>query len=161
MNIVFQDLPKDYREFESLASEMMESPLHTVALFLLAYLCFEGNPDESMRMMNLLKGDCPLKRREIIFLKNADKTKAYLARSYFIGATAGNHYQLVRPLTLDIKPDRAPPSLEGMQKVYVRNEGSASDRIVTVRRRGGKYFIWDYSNLLVDVKDPDEPDDWE
>ncbi|MCE5197103.1 MAG: hypothetical protein LLG09_08270 [Negativicutes bacterium] len=161
MNIVFQDLPKDYREFETLASEMMESPLHTVALFLLAYLSFEGNPEESVKMMNLLKGDNPLKKREIIYLKNANKTRAYIAKSYFIGATANNHYQLIKPLTLDIQIDRSPPTSEGMQKLYVRNESSGSDRVVIVRRKGGKYFIWDYSNLLLDVKDPNDFEGWD
>jgi len=163
-SVEFAALPATQVEFEALPQAALQSPYETAAMFVVALNAYPQNRNESVDMMNFMKGPEPLSQREIIFLKEQMDQKykgGYLARSYFAGSTPQNNYEPSKPYTVIISDNAYSYANQGYVKLYVQCGGADSPRPITMRQaKDGKWYLSEYSSLLVGIREPESSNPW-
>lgn len=162
--IVFQSLPETLDAFAALPQAAMQTPFDTAALSALALCVYPLNKDECINILNYLRGPNLMTPRDISFLADrmAQNNKAgFLGVSYFSGATPENDYTPANPLTISISENPYTYETEGCAKLFVKSGGGDSPRSITMRlAKDGKWYLWEYSSLLLDVRAPESKNPW-
>ena len=91
-SIVFPTVPDSFEGFAALPQAAMSTPYETAAMTVIALCVYPQAPETSIRMLNFLRGPRPLNGQEISFIRDRFRTKDYVPRSYFSGATPENDY---------------------------------------------------------------------
>ncbi|MCL2727513.1 MAG: hypothetical protein FWD56_03930 [Bacteroidales bacterium] len=160
-SIVFPSLPKTLAEFKALPQASMESPYLTAALFVVAFSLYPQNPNESIDMINFLKGPESLSPREINLIREQVRDKSYLPRSYFAGANPKNDYTPSLPYTVVVSDNAASFGSDNTARLFVRCGGADSPRPITLRKaKDGKWYLWDHVSLLVGIRIPESSNPW-
>ncbi len=162
MQITIHEWPKDQKEFQDLARDMMKSPEGSAALLMVAFKHYVTDRENGLGMLNVLHGPRPLSTRDQQFIRDRLMDKTYLPDSYFLGARPENNYKADEPLTIEILPDPIPAESDEFRKFHLRSSGADSPRVVTLRRKasGDDWFVWDYPGLLSGIRIPQEEDPW-
>jgi len=158
-SVSFPTLPTTLAEFQALPQASMGSPYLTAAMFVAALSVYPQNRDESIAMMNFLKGPEPLNAREVSFFK--EQVSNHLPRSYFAGASAKNDYTPSQPYTVVVSDNPHSFGTAGTAKLFVKCGGADSPRPITMRQaKDGKWYLWEHSSLLVGIRTPESSNPW-
>ena len=155
----FPALPKTVEELCALPEYAMTDPFQTAALTVAVLCRYEADPDETVRMLNALKGPRPLSPFEIQFLRDRLAGKGYKPFSFFNGANPGNNYTPQTPYTISIEEDPYTYQNEGYARLQLVSFGADTPRPLTLRRKGNQWLLWDQM-LLADIRTPAKDDPW-
>ena len=92
-------------------------------------------------------------------MKDRLREKSYLPGAYFAGATPENDYAPDTPWTLLVYDDPMNAE-EGYLYIQVETTGADSRRRITLREKDGRYYLWEYSNVLTGIRLPASQDPW-
>ena len=160
--VTLSQFPTTLAELQALPEAALTSPEAVVALTVAALNAYEKNAEESIKMLNFLKGPQPLSQLELQFLKERlGGGKAYIARSYIEGAVPTNDYTPTAPYTVHTQDSFAQIADQGYKKFDVYSGGADSPRPVTLRLKPstGQWFLWEQI-LIVDIRIPQSQDAW-
>ena len=161
--VVFSDIPETLAGFSALPQAAMSSPFDTAAMVVAALCIYPLNKDESIAMLNFLKGPQPLSPREISFIADrmAQNNKAgFIGASYFNGATPQNNYMPSEPYTVVVSDGPYSYQEEGYAVLKLKSGGADHPRDVKLRKaKDGKWYLWEHG-LLVDIRQPESTNPW-
>jgi len=162
-SMMFPTLPMTLAEFSAFPQAQMQTPYDTAALFVLALNAYTKNQNESIAMINFLKGPSPLSGRELQMLRTemgqAGKGD-YLAQSYLAGATPQNDYTPSQPYTVVVSDNPYSYDNAGYAKLYVACGGADSPRPIKLRQaKDGKWYLWEQF-LLTGIKKAESSNPW-
>ena len=162
--VVFAVMPETLEEFTALPQAAMQTPFDTAALFVAALCVYPLSKDECESMINYLRGPNPMAPREVSFLAERmaqNKKAGFLGASYFSGATPQNDYTPAEPYTVTASENPYSYDVEGCAKLFVKSGGGDSPRSITMRlAKDGKWYLWEYSSLLTDIRAPESTNPW-
>ena len=161
-HVTLSQFPTTLAELTALPEAELTQPKAVVAMTVAALNAYEKNPQESIAMLNFLKGPQPLSNYEQQFLKERlGGGKAYIARSYIEGATPKNNYEPSQPYTVHFQDSVAQIADQNYKKYDVFSGGADSPRPVTLRLKPstGQWFMWEQI-LIVDIRIPEAQDPW-
>lgn len=156
---VFADYPRNVEELKKLPEIDLTSPLAAAALAMLVLLEYDESPENTVEMLNVLKGPQPMNGMDIQFLRDRIRGRGYIPRSYFEGAAVNNDYMPNVPYKITVSEYAYTYQSEGYAKVQVQSSGADSPRPIELRRKGNQWFLW--RNLaLSDIRKPASDDPW-
>ena len=118
-SIVFPNVPDSFEGFVALPQAAMSTPFETAAMTVVALCVYPHAPETSVQMLNFLRGPRPLNGQEISFIRDRFRTKDYVPRSYFNGATPQNDYTPQPPYTIQVMADHNSFLTQGMAKLFM------------------------------------------
>lgn len=161
MQVVFQTLPKTASELKSMLKIDFTSPYHVAALFIAAICVYSENKDECFRMVDALKGPQKVSVMEKQFIHNRMMGKSeYLGKAYLAGATPENDYTPAIPYTVIVEENLDTFAEDEYATVYLRTSGADSPRPVKLRKKGDQWFLWEHTELFIDIHKPISSDPW-
>jgi len=159
--ITFEELPKNADELRKMPQMSQKDPFEVAAL-VVAVLCrYEESPQDTIDMLNVLRGSRQMSPYDVQFLRDRLAGKGYVPRSYFAGATPENGYQPNIPYTVQISDNlySYTESIDGYVKLDLRSGGADNPRQVQLRQKGEQWFLWE-NFLMSDIRPPKKDDDW-
>ena len=112
-------------------------------------------------MIDVLRGPNPLNDMDKQFISDRFRDKDYVPRSYFAGAAPDNDYTPTEPYTLTVKTDPHSFDEENMARLYVSSGGADSPRPITLRKaKDGSWYLWEYSSVLLGIRQPAAENPW-
>ena len=164
VSVVFGEIPATAEEFAALPQASMQNPFDTAALFIVALGLYKVDKSISIAMINHLKGPKPLNAADIGFLSDrmAQNNKVdFIAESYFNGATPQNDYKPTEPYTVVVSDDTYSYQEQGYASLKVRSGGADHPRPIKMRQaKDGKWYLWEYSTILMDIRAPESTNPW-
>lgn len=161
MQVTITKLPENLEEFKAMKEMDLTKPENTAAMFLLALNLFVKDRQTGVDAINILKGPVALNPHEISFLADRFRDKTYLPLVYFEGAKPENNYQAPAPYTLKFLPDGRPQDVEeGYTRLYLKTAGADAPRAIKMRQKDGKWYLWEYPGIVMDVRKPAQEDPW-
>ncbi len=161
--VIFQEMPETLEQMQALPEASLRDPLDVAALTVAALCVYPFNKDESIRMLNFLKGPQPLSPMEISFIRDRFMDSDYVPRSYLNGATPQNNYMPQRPYSVTVyeTPHSRDNFNEGYLTIYITSGGADNPRYVRLRTKPstGEWFLWEQF-LLVGIRVPDAQNPW-
>ena len=159
--IVFQSLPESYEQFINLPQASMSTPFQTAAMAVLAFCFYPKDREACYKMIDFLRGPRPMNGADKQFIADRFRAKDYVPRSYFAGATPSNDYQPVAPYTVEISENQYSYEEQGMAKLFIKSGGADSPRPIKLRKaKDGKWYLWEYSSILLDIRQPESTNPW-
>ena len=160
--VSFDTLPKTLEEMKALPYASLQKPEEVAALCVAALAVYPDNKEESIKMLDFLRGPRPLSPMDQQFLRDRFMDgKGYIPRSYFKGATPDNDYTPSSPLTIVMSDSHAQIAEEGYKILDLQSGGADSKRTVTLRNKPstGEWFLWEQM-LLAGIREPKSSDPW-
>ena len=158
--VVFEKLPANFEEFKALPEAVLADPFDTAALTVLAFCFYSENKDESLKMLDYLRGPRPLSVMDKQFIADRFRDKDYVPRSYFEGATVANNYLPAEPYTVVVSDNPYSYQNETYATLYVRSGGADSLRSIQLRlAKDGKWYLWEQF-ILADIRQPECLNPW-
>ena len=158
----FQALPANLSELQALPEAALTDPYATAALSLLALTRFQDSREDSIQMLNFLKGpdNCSPAELQQISDRFMDG-KFYKVNSFFEGATPANNYTPAKPFRVKVSSTPYSFDNEGWATLYLHSDGSDSPRPVKLRKKPstGLWFMVEIQ-YLGDVRTPVAQDKW-
>ena len=159
-NIVFSKLPDTLEEFKALPQAAMATPFDTAALTVLALCFYPKDKDLSLAMLDFLRGPAPMSGMDKQNLADRFRSKDYVPRSYFKGATPQNDYTPSEPYTITVSENSYSYEAEGIAKLFIPSGGADSPRPIQLRKaKDGKWYLWEQL-LLADIRQPESSNPW-
>ena len=158
----FQRLPVSLEELKALPEASLTDVYAVAALSVLALTRFGENREESVRMLNSLKGPDPLTPMGIQQISDRFMDgKIYKVRSFFGGATPGNNYTPAQPYTIKVSSNPYSFPEENWATLYLESGGSDNPRPVKLRKKPstGQWFLVEIQ-YLGDIRPPVAADRW-
>ena len=158
----FQRLPISLEELKALPEASLTDVYAVAALSVLALTRFGENREESVRMLNFLKGPDPLTPMGIQQISDRFMDgKFYKVRSFFGGATPGNNYTPAQPYTIKVSSNPYSFPEENWATLYLESGGSDNPRPVKLRKKPstGQWFLVEIQ-YLGDIRPPVAADRW-
>jgi hypothetical protein len=92
----------------------------------------------------------------------AQNNKApFLGASYLNGATPQNEYTPSEPFTVTVSENPYSYSEQGYAKLFAHSGGGDSPRPIKMRQaKDGKWYLWEYSSILLDIRVPESTNPW-
>lgn len=159
--ITFSKLPENVEELKAMPEASLESPFGTAALTI-AVLCNYGtNVDNTIAMLDFLKGPEPVSTYEKQFLNDRLKGKEYKPFSFIKGATPANGYKVSAPYSITVCETPDSFREENWGTVFVVSGGADSPRQIKLRKKPstGQWFLNEIQ-CLSDIRVPAEQDPW-
>lgn len=159
--IVFNSLPDTYEQFVSLPQASMSTPFQTAAMAVLAFCFYPKDKDLCYKMIDFLRGPRPMNSSEKSFIADRFRDKDYVPRSYFAGATPENDYQPAASYTVEVRENQYTYSVDGIAKLFIPSGGADDPRPIQLRKaKDGKWYLWEYSSILLGVRQPESSNPW-
>ena len=157
----FTTLPTNVSQLQALPEASLDSAFKTTALTLVALCRYEHNPEESLAMLDFLKGPGEVSTYEKQFIRERMEGKMYKARSFFAGATPENSYTPTTPYTITVSETPNSFDEENWATLYVTSGGADNPRQIKLRKKPstGQWFLNDIQ-CLSDIRVPVEEDPW-
>lgn len=158
----FAALPETIAELQDMPESSLTNPFAVAGLTMAVLSRYEENKDETIEMLNFLKGPEPLSSREVQDLHDRLHEKMYIVRSFFAGATPENNYQPSVPYMITIS--ETPNSYldgENYLTLYMKSSGTVSLRQIKLRKKpsSGQWFVTELQ-ILSDTGTPAAEDPW-
>ena len=161
MQVVLQTLPQTASELKSMPEMDFASPFNVAALFIAAICVYFENKDECFRMVDILKGPQKLNVMEKQFIHERMMGKAqYIGKSYFTGAIPENDYKPVLPHAIIFEETPETYAEDGYATLYICTGGADLPRPLRLRKKGDHWFLWEYAEILADIRKPLSSDPW-
>jgi len=160
-SFTFTALPTNVTELQALPEASLDSAFKTTALTIVALARYEQNPDESIAMLNFLKGPAEVSTYEKQFIRERLTGRMYMARSFFAGATPQNSYTPTTPYTVTVSETPYSFDNDNWATLYVTSGGADNPRPIKLRKKPstGQWFLNDIQ-CLADIRVPVEEDPW-
>ena len=159
--VVFNSLPETYEQFISLPQASLSTPFQTAAMTVLAFCFYPKDRELCYRMIDFLRGPRPMNGSDKQFIADRFRDKDYVPRSYFAGATPSNDYQPVAPYTVELRENQYTYSVDGMAKLFIPSGGADDPRPIQLRKaKYGKWYLWEYSSILLGIRQPESSNPW-
>lgn len=159
--VVFNSLPETYEQFISLPQSSLSTPFQTAAMTVLAFCFYPKDSELCYRMIDFLRGPRPMNGSDKQFIADRFRDKDYVPRSYFAGATPSNDYQPVAPYTVELRENQYTYSVDGMAKLFIPSGGADDPRPIQLRKaKDGKWYLWEYSSILLGIRQPESANPW-
>ena len=157
----FVSLPTNVAELQALPESSLDSAFKTTALTLAALCNYEHNPDNTIEMLNFLKGPGEVSGFEKQFIKEHLGSEGYKARSFFEGATPQNSYKPNVPYKITVIENPYSFDNENWATLYVQSGGADNPRPIKLRKKPstGQWFLVEIQ-CLADIRVPVEEDPW-
>ena len=159
--VVFNSLPETYEQFISLPQASLSTPFQTAAMTVLAFCFYPKDSELCYRMIDFLRGPRPMNGSDKQFIADRFRDKDYVPRSYFAGATPSNDYRPVAPYTVELRENQYTYSVDGMAKLFIPSGGADDPRPIQLRKaKDGKWYLWEYSSILLGIRQPESANPW-
>jgi len=160
-SFTFASLPTNVAELQALPEASLDSAFKTTALTLAVLCNYEHNPEETIEMLNFLKGPGEVSGFEKQFIKEHLGSEGYKARSYFEGATPQNSYKPDVPYKITVIENPYSFDNADWATLYVKSGGADNPRPMKLRRKPstGQWFLVEIQ-CLSDIRVPVEEDPW-
>ena len=157
----FASLPETVAQLQALPEASLDSPFKTTALTILALCRYEQNPEDTIAMLNFLKGPAEVSGYEKQFIRERLRERGYIPRSYLSGATPQNGYQPTQPYTVVVSENPYSFDNENWATLYVTSGGADNPRTIKLRKKPstGQWFLNDIQ-CLSDIRLPVADDPW-
>ena len=155
----FAKLPQNVAELQAMPEAQLKDPYVTAALTAAVLCHYEKNVDETIDMLNCLKGPQPLSTYEKQFLRDRLVGKGYVPRSYFAGTSPANNYEPSVPYTITVTETPYSFNEDKYALLYIKSSGADSPRQVKMRAKGDTWYLWEQF-LLPDIRVPASDDPW-
>ena len=159
MEVIFDKLDMNIEEFKLLSDKYLLVPEQSAGMLIIAFYNYIKDENLGVEMINILKEPEKLSNYEISFLKDRFYDKKYLPKVYFKGATPENDYTPDKPYTIRFLSDKKTETEEYV-KVYIKESAFDTPRSITLRKKADKYFIWEYSGIVMGVRKPISENPW-
>ena len=160
IKVSFEVLPETAEDMQAIVDECgIDDPLKVAAYFIAAVSRYNESENDAFAMIDVLRGPQPMSNGDKSFMKERFSDKLYLADAYFEGAEPANDYKAEAPYTVMVY-DVVTEAPEGYAYGEVMTAGAESPRRITLREKGGNFYIWEYSSILLSVKLPASEDPW-
>ena len=160
IKVTFEQMPQTARDLQALLEVYPQTDARNAGAFFIASLVrYVDSADDGLAMIDLLRGPRPMNDMNKDFLKDRLREKSYLPGAYFEGATPENDYTPDTPWTLLVYDDPMNAE-EGYLYIQVETTGADSRRRITLREKDGRYYLWEYSNVLTGIRLPASQDPW-
>ncbi len=163
VGVQIQKFPASVEEFMKMDGADLKDPNKVASLVIVALCVYPMKPEESIKMLNFLKGPSPLSAYDIQFLRDRFRGKDYLPASYFEGALPKNNYEPSQPYTLNVyeTPRSRDQINEGYLKLLLKSGGADNARALKLRFKPSteQWFLWEQL-LLSDIRKPASEDPW-
>ena len=157
----FDSVPTSVEELKRLPESDLSSPFRTCALTMLVLLNYRENVDETINMLNYLKGPAPMSQYEIQFLRDRLKGREYVAKSFFSGSSPDNNYTPAKPLKITVFDNPYSYKDQGYATLYMESSGADSPRSIQFRLKGSTNEWFMVENFaLSDIRIPKNMDPW-
>ncbi|RRD02682.1 DUF6935 domain-containing protein [Prevotella sp. OH937_COT-195] len=159
-DITFRTLPKNIDELKVMPQAGLTDEFEVAALVVAALCRYEESIEDSLEMLNFLKGPSPLCNMDVQFLRDRLYGKTYKTRSFLAGATPNNGYTPSVPFTVKVSSN--PHSyVETLATLYLHSGGADSPRPISLRKKPstGQWFVTQFS-FLADIRLPVEENPW-
>ena len=158
----FETLPQTTDELAGLPEAALTDVYAVAALSLLALTRFETDREESIKMLNFLKGPDPMS--PMATQQIADRFmdgKFYIVNSFFEGATPANNYTPSKPYKVKVSSTPYSFDNENWAVLYLHSGGADSPRPVKLRKKPstGQWFLVEIQ-YLADIRPPVANDKW-
>ena len=164
VSMTFDSIPATLAEFIALPQAALTTPFDTAAMTVTALCAYALNKDVTIAMLNHLRGPNPMTPRDISFLggrMSQNKKAGFLGASYFSGASPENNYTPPKPYTVTASENPYSYTKQGYATLYIKSGGADSPRPVTLRQaKDSKWYLWEYSSLLLDIRAPESTNPW-
>lgn len=158
---IFTALPQNAEELKALWEHWDSAPEHTAAFSIAAFCRYPASREDSLAMIDLLRGPSPMNEADRQFIADRFREKDYVPRSYFAGAVPDNNYTPTEPFTLTITANAHSYDTENVARLYVQSGGADSPRPLSLRlAKDGNWYLWEYSSVLVGIRLPASEDPW-
>ena len=157
----FNTLPRTLAEFKALPEAALTDVYAVAALSLLALTRWQDDRDESIAMLNYLKGPDPLNPMGIQQISDRFMDgKFYKVNSFFEGATPENQYTPAMPYRIKVTSNPYSFS-ENWATLYLHSGGADSPRPLKLRKKPstGQWFLVEL-HYLSDIRIPTAIDKW-
>lgn len=156
----FPYLPQNVAQLKALPEANLTNAFSVAALVVTVLCRYEESPQDTIDMLNFLRGPRPLSPYEVQFLRDRLRGKAYVPRSYLAGTTPQNNYTPSVPYSVTVSDSPYSYTNEGYATLYIRSSGADSERSVQLRCKGNQqWFLWE-NFLMSDIRIPVEQDPW-
>lgn len=160
--LTFPSLPTNLEQLKALPEASLTDPYAVAALSVLALTPFATNREESIAMLNFLKGPDPLNPAEIQQISDRFMDgKFYKVNSFFAGATPQNNYTPSKPYTVEVSVTPYSFENQGWAVMYLHSGGADNPRPVKLRQKPstGQWFLVEIQ-YLGDIRVPVAEDKW-
>lgn len=159
--ITFASLPQNLSELSDLPEASLNSAFKTAALTLAALCRYGENTEETMEMLNFLKGPEEVSGYEKQFIKERLAEKEYIPFSYFDGAAPDNGYTPSEPYTISVFETPYSFDNENWATLWVKSSGADNMRSIKLRKKPstGQWFLNDIQ-CLSEIRVPTADDKW-
>lgn len=158
--VVFHSLPSSLEEFKALPQAALSTPFDTAAMTVLALCFYPQSKDLCYEMLDYLRGPRPMNGMDKQFIADRFRSKDYVPRSYFAGATPDNDYQPSEPYTVTVSENPHSYDSQGYVKLFIPSGGADSPRPIQLREaKDGKWYLWEQF-LLADIRQPESANPW-
>lgn len=160
--LTFPSLPTNLEQLKALPEASLTDPYAVAALSVLALTPFATNREESIAMLNFLKGPDPLNPAEIQQISDRFMDgKFYKVNSFFAGATPQNNYTPSKPYTVEVSVTPYSFENQGWAVMYLHSGGADNPRRVKLRQKPstGQWFLVEIQ-YLGDIRIPVAEDKW-
>ena len=159
--IVFSSLPETYEQFIGLPQASLSTPFETAAMAVLAFCYYPKDRELCYKMIDFLRGPRPMNSSDKSFIADRFREKDYVPRSYFAGATPANDYQPQSPYTVEVRENQYTYSVDGIAKLFIPSGGADDPRPIQLRKaKDGKWYLWEYSSILLGIRQPESSNPW-
>lgn len=157
----FSSIPSSVEELMEFEQISLDTPYKTVALAMLVLCNYENSADDTMAMLDVLKGPQPTTPYEKQFIRDRLRGKCYKTFSFFLGSSPQNNYTPTKPYTIEVSDNPYSFAEENWATLYVKSSGADSARPVKLRKKPstGQWFINEIQ-CLSDIRLPVESDPW-
>ena len=158
--IRFDSLPKNVEELKGIID--LSSPFKTAAYTIAVLMNFENNPEETYRMLDVLKGPQPLSVYQKQFIRERLRGNMHVVRSYFNGTSPDNNYEPTMPYEIEVFDGPYTNVNSGYATLFIRSSGADSPRPFTLRNKPstGEWFLWGDITYLSMIRIPTSQDPW-
>lgn len=157
----FDSIPTNVEELKSIPEASLGDAFAVAALTMLVLMNYEANVDETINMLNYLKGPQEMTPYDKQFLRDRLGGKYYVPRSYFKGTSPENNYQPSKPYEITVFDNPYSYQDSDYANLYMKSSGADSPRSVKLRKKPstGQWFLWE-NFALSDIRMPKEADPW-
>ena len=157
----FEALPQNVAQLTALPEASLDSAFKTTALTILALCRYETSPEDSLAMLDHLKGPEQVSPYEKQFIRERLTERMYIPRSYLAGATPQNSYEPTKPYSITVRETPYSFDNENWATLYVTSGGADNPRQIKLRKKPstGQWFLNDIQ-CLSDIRVPASADPW-
>jgi len=158
--ITFNRFPLNVADTRMMFEQIKKDPYYVAALSAAVLCHYKESRDETMAMIDVLKGPQPLSAYDKQFLRDRLGGKEYKPFSFFHGATPANGYVPSQPYRITIEKGMYQPNDTNYVTMYLRSAGADAPRSLTLRAKGGMDWYLTEITYLSDIRIPAAEDPW-